>query len=107
MADSQQHRYPDFEFCNIPIDSKYKRNIQKRNDYNQMITYIHIMESSKGGFLQPTDDVINIGYTVLGKLFGGGELFTYKFFIPQEYDSYSDFVAQIQESENNLKDLML
>lgn len=107
MADSQQHRYPDFEFCNIPIDTKYKRNIQKRNDYNQMITYIHIMESSKGGFLQPTDDVINIGYTVLGKLFGGGELFTYKFFIPQEYDSYSDFVAQIQESENNLKDLML
>ncbi|MFQ6345805.1 5-methylcytosine restriction system specificity protein McrC, partial [Enterococcus faecium] len=36
-------RYPDFTFNNIPIDTKYKKHLDTRNDYNQLVTYIHIM----------------------------------------------------------------
>ncbi|MBJ8326208.1 5-methylcytosine restriction system specificity protein McrC [Streptococcus pacificus] len=107
INDNQQHRYPDFAFRGIPIDTKYKRNIDKRNDYNQIITYLHIMASQKGGFLQPTDVENDKGLTVLGELFGGGELFSYKFFIPQEYSNYEDFVLQIRNSEKALKVLSL
>lgn len=102
-SDSQQHRYPDFEYDGIPIDTKYKRNIDKRNDYNQLATYIHLMSATKGGFLQPTNDVSISGYSVLGELFGGGELFTYRFFIPQEYTDYEDFQKQMKHEEEYLK----
>lgn len=102
-SESQQHRYPDFEFGGMPIDTKYKKNIEKRNDYNQLTTYIHIMNASKGGFLQPTQSLENKGYSFLGELVGGGNLFTYKFYTPQEYISYEDFVEQMQQSEEELK----
>lgn len=105
IKDKQQHRYPDFVFKGAPIDTKYKRKIDKRNDYNQLITYIHLLTSQKGGFLQPTDIEKDKGYTTLGELYGGGELFSYKFFIPQEYSNYQEFVSQIQNSEDELKTL--
>lgn len=101
--ENQQHRYPDFEDNGIPIDTKYKRNIDKRNDYNQLATYIHIMKASKGVFLQPTDNSDMQGLNLLGELYGGGEMFSYKFFVPQNYKTYLDFKKQIQEIENNLK----
>lgn len=104
-TESQQHRYPDFEYMGIPIDTKYKRKIDKRNDYNQLTTYIHIMQSSIGGFLQPTDKFREQGYTWLGELYGGGELFSYKLYIPQEYEDYADFQKQMKQSENQLKKL--
>lgn len=105
-SDSQQHRYPDFEFDGIPIDTKYKRNVDKRNDYNQLSTYIHIMSSVKGGFLQPSQT--ESGYQKLGNIAGlGGELFSYKFRIPQDYADYDDFVAQIETAEDELKALSL
>lgn len=106
-TDSQQHRYPDFEYKGIPIDTKYKRNIDKRNDYNQLTTYIHIMESLRGGFLQPTDEDEKKGYHKLGELYGGGELFSYKFFIPQKYEDFDDFQKQIKQIENHLKTLVI
>ncbi|KRM03996.1 hypothetical protein FC89_GL002398 [Liquorilactobacillus ghanensis DSM 18630] len=101
--ENQQHRYPDFEDNGIPIDTKYKRNIDKRNDYNQLATYIHIMKASKGVFLQPTDNSDMQGLNLLGELYGGGEMFSYKFFVPQNYKTYLDFKKQIQKMENNLK----
>lgn len=105
-SDAQQHRYPDFECDGIPIDTKYKRNLDKRNDYNQLTTYIHLMRSEKGGFLQPSQ--FESGYQKLGNMAGfGGELFTYRFGIPQDYNDYDDFVKQMENSENKLKALSL
>ena len=95
-------RYPDFVFNNIPIDTKYKKKLDTRNDYNQMTTYIHILSASKGVFLQPSDD-INQGHQRIGYLNGfGGEIFTYKFYIPQMAKDYEDFVKQICKSEERL-----
>ncbi|MGH1811951.1 guanosine 5'-monophosphate oxidoreductase [Enterococcus entomosocium] len=104
-------RYPDFSVGNLPIDTKYKKNLDTRNDYNQMTTYIHIMNKEKkgkirGGFIQPTSDVNpeKHGYKKLGILCGfGGEMFTYKFFIPQEASSYSAFLNRISIVEKELK----
>lgn len=104
-------RYPDFTLNNMPIDTKYKKNLDPRNDYNQLVTYIHIMNSDqtdimKGGFLQPTSDPRpeKQGYEKIGMLHGlGGEVFTYRFFIPQAVSSYSEFVKQIKEVETALK----
>lgn len=105
-SDSQQRRYPDFEAEGIPIDTKYKRNLDKRNDYNQLATYIHIMSSKKGGFLQPSQS--ESGYLKLGNIAGfGGELFSYKFGIPQDYIDYDDFVEQIKIIEEELKSFRL
>lgn len=104
-------RYPDFSVGNLPIDTKYKKNLDTRNDYNQMTTYIHIMNKEKkgkirGGFIQPTSDVNpeKHGYKKLGILCGfGGEMFTYNFFIPQEASSYSEFLNRIRIVEEELK----
>ncbi|WP_213355301.1 McrC family protein [Enterococcus casseliflavus] len=104
-------RYPDFSVGNLPIDTKYKKNLDTRNDYNQMTTYIHIMNKEKkgkirGGFIQPTSDVNpeKHGYKKLGILCGfGGEMFTYKFFIPQEASTYSEFLNRIRIVEEELK----
>ena len=101
-------RYPDFVVGNVPIDTKYKKNLDTRNDYNQLTTYLHIMNSStaeemRAGFLQPTGEEHDVGYRKLGNLNGlGGELFTYKFFIPQQVDNYADFVQEILLIESEL-----
>lgn len=104
------YRYPDFTINNIPIDTKYKINLDTRNDYNQLITYIHIMNNPldkgiRGGFLQPTYemDLKNQGYEKIGDLKGlGGELFRYRFYVPRTAKKYSYFVREIQASELKL-----
>lgn len=99
---SKHHRYPDFVFDSIPIDTKYKKIIDTRNDYNQLATYMHIMNSSIGGFLQPSQD--KSGYAKIGIFDGmGGTLFTYNFNVPQSYENYDDFVEQMHKAESNLK----
>ncbi|WP_265460190.1 5-methylcytosine restriction system specificity protein McrC [Enterococcus sp. HY326] len=98
-------RYPDYVFNNLPIDTKYKRNLDKRNDYNQIVTYIHILNATKGCFLQPTGDkeYEKNGYQFIGKLNGNNEeVFSYYFYIPQEVKTYTEFVEKIQESEQRL-----
>lgn len=104
--DDPQKRYPDFEYEGIPIDTKYKLELDKRNDYNQLATYIHLMGSTKGGFLQSTNTYSKSGYSKLGELSGGGgELFSYKFFVPQKYTDYEDFKSQIKRQEDKVKKL--
>lgn len=103
-TDNQQHRYPDFAYKNIPIDTKYKRNLDKRNDYNQMTTYMHMMSSTRGMFLQPSQ--VDSGNFVLGTVFGGGEISSYKFKIPQIYSNYEDFVSKMEIEENKLQNFL-
>ena len=103
------HRYPDFIVENIPIDTKYKFELDTVNDYNQLITYLHIINKSQSstmqaGFLQPTTSYDQT-WQQLGTLEGlGGNLFTYKFYVPQQVDSYENFVRNIRKVEKQLKD---
>lgn len=109
IEDCQQTRYPDFVFNSgihgFPIDTKYKPKIDKRNDYNQLTTYIHLMQSSRGGFLQPVNKQNKAGYHRLGLINGGDEeLFVYRFYIPTiaPDDTYQDFVLRMRRSESDL-----
>ncbi len=100
-------RYPDFVVGNIPIDTKYKKRLDNRNDLNQIITYMHILESDNGIFLQPTDSETENKLIKLGTLTGfGGNIFTYKFFIPQNIRYYEEFVSKIKISEERVIKLM-
>lgn len=102
FSDRSYHRYPDFVFDNIPIDTKYKINIDTRNDFNQLVTYMHIMNSTMGVFLQPSNDKNKSGFYKIGTFKGmGGELFTFKFYIPSSNQDYNEFVEQIHDTELN------
>lgn len=96
-------RYPDFVVGNIPIDTKYKRNLDNRNDLNQIITYMHLLKSNHGVFLQPTVVEAESNVVRLGTLIGyGGDILTYKFYIPQNIKTYKEFELNIQNSECKL-----
>ncbi|MCK1193356.1 McrC family protein [Streptococcus uberis] len=100
---THQFRYPDFVVGNIPIDTKYKRKLDKRNDLNQIITYMYLLKSSRGIFLQPVDIITGNNKEKFGTLRGyGGEILSYKFFVPQNVQSYEEFVSKIHISEANL-----
>lgn len=48
------------------------------------------------------------GYGKFGTLRGyGGEIFSYKFFVPQNVQSYEEFVSKIHISEANLDSELL
>lgn len=101
-------RYPDFVLHHIPVDTKYKKKLDKRNDYNQLVTYIHLLNTNlvgplKGGFLQPVSNEEKRGYRKIGIVNGlGGELFTYGFYIPQKAKNYLNFTEQIKKEEEKL-----
>lgn len=109
FSNKTSQRYPDFVFNNIPIDTKYKKELDKRNDYNQIVTYLYILNNCNsnnivGGFLQPSSDESKIGIKSLGMLNGfGGKIFTYYFYIPQEVNSYEEFIESIKVEEETLK----
>lgn len=99
-------RYPDFSLGKMPIDTKYKKKLDTRNDYNQMTTYMHIMSAEKGIFLQPS--INESGKKLIGKLAGlGGKMFTYKFKVPQYCVTFEEFQEKIKEVESTLKSLKL
>ncbi|HFI0632127.1 TPA: guanosine 5'-monophosphate oxidoreductase [Streptococcus suis] len=94
-------RYPDFVYKSIPIDTKYKRFLDSRNDYNQLTTYVHILQAKQGGFIQPSTE--KSGLEEIGELSGlGGKLFSYYFQIPQAYTGYDDFCQQMKNEEKRM-----
>lgn len=101
-------RYPDFyrEHDNTIIDAKYKAEIDKRDDVNQMITYMYRLKGKYGIFIQPTiKEYLRKTYHLLG--YGAennAELQTYLFPIPQNVSNYKNFVARIMEAENILRE---
>lgn len=94
-------RYPDFVYKSIPIDTKYKRFLDSRNDYNQLTAYVHILQAKQGGFIQPSTK--KSGLEEIGELSGlGGKLFSYYFQIPQAYTGYDDFCQQMKNEEKRM-----
>lgn len=97
----QSPRYPDFVYQGIPIDTKYKRFLDSRNDYNQLTTYVHILHAKQGGFIQPSTE--KSGLEEIGELSGlGGKLFSYYFQIPQSYTGYDDFCQLMKNEEKRM-----
>lgn len=109
--------YPDFykpktgtklseELADIILDAKYK-NFDEHNppadDIAQMISYIHVMDARKGFFIYPSRDKDKNGVELTVKAFAGqvAQLIVKSFYIPQETESYSDFVKVLKISEES------
>lgn len=101
-------RYPDFYTGNCVLDAKYKfisKDTIDRNDVHQMISYLYLMDKRHGAFISPSNACINEyeDYVLNGK---GGSLSILRMAIPQEYNSLTDFVNNINHSESNLLDFI-
>lgn len=106
--------YPDFYKENeMVLDAKYK-NLSTtisdkeigRDDWYQLITYLHVLNAHKAFLIFPTQKNNKTGEITIGTLNGyGGDIGSYGFNVPatENYDKYNDFVNEICKSENDLK----
>ena len=98
-------RYPDFWGDGIVMDAKYKGYDGKsvtqvgREDLAQVISYMYIKNAQLGGFLVPGSNGTNISSAKLNSALGG-EMFLLSLPIPDDAESYSSFVNQIEVSES-------
>lgn len=98
-------RFPDFYYMKdktVIIDAKYKKNIDTRNDINQMVTYMYRLRGHIGIFVKPLsgDSSKSRSY----KLDGYGtdndaEIVVLEMPIPKNAQSYDEFKIQMQEQE--------
>lgn len=97
-----QERYPDMYNSGCVIDAKYKRDVS-RDDYHQIITYMHIMGRQNGILLSPYLGNTNSyeTYSINGS---GGNLHLLKVGILQENDSYITFKGRMSGQERVLVD---
>lgn len=103
---NQTFYYPDFYNDSCVLDAKYKSKnspAEDRNDLFQIISYLHILETTKGGFIVPATKALHDIEKTRRELSGlGGELAVISFEIPQDAQTYKDFCSRISDSENQL-----
>ncbi|WP_301055777.1 hypothetical protein [uncultured Muribaculum sp.] len=102
-------RYPDYyrDANRTVIDAKYKKEMDPRNDVNQMITYMYRLKSLHGILLHPStgSSCIRDTYQLLG--YGASEkadLSTIHFHVPQSADNYRSFKSQMVAEEKTMID---
>ncbi len=101
-------RFPDFRKDGFVLDAKYKnidsKNID-RNDMHQIISYMHVLKASKGGFIYPYPIKTNeVKCESVGVLNGyGGNVETWGVPIPQQSESFENFIKTMKVTEENLK----
>lgn len=99
-------RYIDFyrESDRKIVDAKYKMEMEKREDINQMVTYIYRLKGKCGVLIYPTSQG-HLMKTYMLRGYGDDDrtiLQTYLFQIPQNVNDYKDFMQQIAVSEHLL-----
>ncbi len=118
--------FPDFYKSDFVLDAKYKNygeTCVQSSDYHQIISYMHILKSTRGGFVFPSkdcrvkpdndttrksdNDIIHKSDNVKSyQLSGlGGTITLFGFPIPQNATNFSSFCEQIKSSEELLKSL--
>ena len=93
-------RYPDLykgEQGGIVLDAKYKNDV-KRDDQNQVISYMYRLQSRHGGFLMPARKIQAHHSTDL--LGYGMHLGSHYLAIPDGADSYSNFCQRMASNED-------
>jgi 5-methylcytosine-specific restriction endonuclease McrBC regulatory subunit McrC len=99
-------RYPDFYNNNFILDAKYKpRENIGRDDFHQIITYMHVKSAKLGGFIYPSNQLDNPKNNPenIGTLNGyGGEVRIWSLTIPQDYSSFKVFKEIIKGNEQEL-----
>ncbi|MEE1226434.1 MAG: hypothetical protein UHM08_04955 [Bacteroidales bacterium] len=101
-------RFPDYMKDDLKddfiLDAKYKHKFD-RNDIHQIITYMYIKQAIKGGFIHPCPESQNTLINNIGELSGyGGNILNIGIPIPQSNNTYPEFVCNIQNVFNILKE---
>lgn len=104
--------YPDYYIEDkIVIDAKYKNysnkeEDSKRDDYMQIISYMHILNAEKGVIVYPT--ISNEDKKKELKLNGSEDkILEIPLIIPQKCNNFKEFSAQIKDSEKKLLEHLL
>ena len=96
--------YPDFINGQMVLDAKYKgydswTNVQ-REDYYQLITYMHILGLSQGGYVVPLNNSLQTK-TLKGI---GGDVNIWGMDVDFQTKSFADYCKFMSESENDLQE---
>ena len=104
-ANNSRNAYPDFYKEDLVLDAKYK-SLSKgvtRDDLYQIITYMHCMRYSKGGFIYPLSSEFKNQEPYFATLSGhGGDLYLYPFQVSAA-NNFKEFIQRMQEEEHNLQ----
>lgn len=110
---SRCKRYPDYIKDGFVLDAKYKHldsHAIDRNDMHQIIAYMYAEQAPAGGFIYPrkeSSDATAI-FDTLGKLRGyGGRVCNIGVPIPDQANSYKEFVERMSRIQKNLKQKIL
>ena len=98
--------YPDFWKDNYILDAKYK-HLDKgvgREDLYQVVTYMHCMKASNGGFVYPSDIHNEQRYQLAND---GGKINVIGINVKHQCDSFGDYVKKMQEEEKTVINRLL
>ena len=107
FVDNNNRRlYPDFynDEQNFVVDAKYKRFGEKnagREDLYQLVTYMYCKKSENGAFVFPCEDRQRVRRHQLEGY--GGFVSMVPFAVPQQAESYTDFIDEIETEEDELR----
>ncbi len=100
--DNRYIRYPDYynQAAQVVADAKYKREIDNRDDVNQMVTYMYRLKAQRGIFILPTDNTNNKEeYTLRGYGDNSSRLCVIRTTIPQHCTNYESFAHKMDQEE--------
>jgi len=102
--------YPDFLSPQMVLDAKYKwyddwSKVQTKDLY-QVISYMHVLDLKKGGFVVPIDwnSMIFPTKTLKGM---GGEMSIYGMNVCSDADSFAKYVEYMRLCENSITNIII
>jgi len=102
--------YPDFLSPQMVLDAKYKwyddwSKVQTK-DLHQVISYMHVLDLRKGGFIVPVDwNSMRFPSKTLKGM--GGEMSIYGMNVCSNTDSFAKYVEHMRSSENSITNIII
>ena len=101
--------YPDFLSPQMVLDAKYKgyddwSKVQTKDLY-QVISYMHVLNLAKGGFVVPVDwNSLRFPIKTLKGM--GGEMSIYSMNVCSDVDTFGDYVKHMRIIENSITNII-
>ena len=101
--------YPDFLSPQMVLDAKYKgyddwSKVQTKDLY-QVISYMHVLNLTKGGFVVPVD-WYSMRFPIKTLKGMGGEMSIYSMNVCSDVDSFGDYVKHMRIIENSITNII-
>lgn len=112
LCEGKYPRYPDFYYGGMSnsyiLDAKYKRDIDSRDDVNQILAYMYRLSGRGCGFVLPKKYDEEKETFTLRKLLGdyGKNLTEYRITIPHGLTSYEEFKEKMEVHEQSFLNIL-